>query len=211
MLLVLENEVDPDYRYFVPAMCEHLPAVRVHDVVADGPPSSLDGVDGVVVAGSTAGVYESDAHGWMTEEAAFVRELVANAVPILGVCFGHQLVNDALGGRVEHRGLVAELVEAELADDSLFDGVDPLLPALHGDHVVEAGDGLAPIAGAPHCPLFGTRHREAPVWTVQFHPEFTRSLLPRIQADFGWEGSGEAFGPVSGDRVLENFARLASR
>lgn len=211
MLLVLENEVDPDYRYFVPAMLEHLPAVRVHDVVADGPPASLDGIDGVVVAGSTAGVYETDAHGWMTEEAAFVRELVANEVPTLGVCFGHQLVNDALGGRVEHRGLVAELVQAELADDPLFDGVDPVLPALHGDHVVEPGDGLLPIVAAPHCPVFGTRHREAPIWTVQFHPEFTRSLLPQIRADFGWEGPAETFEQVSGHRVLENFARLAAR
>lgn len=191
-------------------MCEHLPAVRVHDVVADGPPSSLVGVDGVVDAGSTAGVYEADAHGWMTEEAAFVRELVELGMPTLGVCFGHQLVNEALGGRVEHRGLVAELVEAELTDDPLFEDVGPVLPALHGDHVLEAGDGLVPIVATPHCPLFGTRHREAPVWTVQFHPEFTRSLLPRIRADFGWEGSAEAFDPVSGHRVLENFARLVT-
>lgn len=210
MLLVLENEVDPDFRYFVPAMRDYLPEVRVHDVVNDGGRPSLDGIDGVVVAGSTAGVYERDAHPWMVEEAAFVRELVESDMPTLGVCFGHQLVNEALGGRVEHRGLVAELVEVSLADDPLLEGVSSVLPALHGDHVVESGKGLTPIASAPHCPVFATRHDDSPVWTVQFHPEFTRSLFPRIRADFGWDGDGEAFEPVSGHRVLENFARLAA-
>ena len=209
MLLVLENEVDPAYRYFVPAMREHLPATQVHDVVADGARPDLDGVDGVIIAGSTAGVYEADAHAWMAEEAALVRELVETGVPTLGVCFGHQLVNEALGGRVEHRGLTAELVDASLADDPLLEGVGPVLPALHGDHVVEAGDGLEPLVEAPHCPRFGTRHRDAPVWTVQFHPEFTRSLLPRIREDFGWSGPPEAFEAVSAHRVLGNFARLA--
>lgn len=211
MLLVLENEVDPEYRYFVPAIREFLPEVRVHDVVNDGGHPALDDADGVIVAGSTAGIYEHAAHPWMAEEAAFVRELVASEVPTLGVCFGHQLINEALGGRVEHRGLVAELVEASLEDDPLFSGVGATLPALHGDHVVEPGDDLRPIARAPHCPLFGTRHREVPVWTVQFHPEFTRSLLPNIRADFGWDGVAGAFDAVTGYRVLENFHRLATQ
>ncbi len=209
MLLVLENEVDPDYRYLVPSMREHLPETRVHDVVNEGADPDLDGVDGVIVAGSTAGVYEDDRHGWMAEEAALVRDLIDDRVPTLGVCFGHQLVNEALGGRVEHRGLTAELVEADLADDPLLEGVNATLPALHGDHVVELGDGLEPIVEAPHCPFFGTRHREAPAWTVQFHPEFTKSLLPRVREGFAWDGEAEAFEAVNGHRVLENFARLA--
>lgn len=162
MLLVLENEVDPAVRYFVPAMREFLPEVRVHDVVNDGGCPGLDGADGVIIAGSTAGVYEQEAHPWMAEEAAFVRDLVKSGVPTLGGCFGHQLVNEALGGLVEHRGLVAELVVATLEADPLLSGVGTTLPALHGDHVVEPGDNLHPVARAPHCPVFGTHHREAP-------------------------------------------------
>jgi len=72
-----------------------------------------------------------------------VRELIERETPTLGICFGPQLVNDALGGRVEHRGVRAGLAAAEFDDDPLFEGVPPVVPAVHGDIVVEAdGDRL---------------------------------------------------------------------
>ncbi|MFH5798737.1 type 1 glutamine amidotransferase [Haladaptatus sp. CMAA 1911] len=208
MLLVLENEVNPDYRYFVRSMESFLPDHEVYDYVAADEPPSLSGVDGVIVAGSTAGVYERDENPWMDEEAALVRELVKREVPTLGVCFGHQLVNDALGGSVEHRGLTNELVRADLADDPLFDGVSPVVPAVHGDHVVELGDGMEPIGSTEYNEYFATRHRNVPLWTTQFHPEFTDELYPKIAADFGWEENELSFDEVNGERVFENFVEL---
>lgn len=209
MLLVLENEVDPDKRYFVPEIVRYLSEYDVYPFAEDGGRPSLDEVDGVVVSGSTAGVYDRDVYSWMDEEAELIRELVDREVPTLGVCFGHQLVNDALGGRVEHRGLTNELVRADLTDDSLFEGVNDVIPAVHGDHVVETGERMEPVASAPHSENFATRHRDAPVWTVQYHPEFTDRLLPRIERDFGWQDNDLSFADVSVEETFRNFERLA--
>ncbi len=219
MLLSIENEVDPDARYLGEALRELLPACAVHDAVRDGgrppqetlPADGFDALSGVVVGGSTAGVYEADDHPWMREEAEFVRECVDHGVPVLGVCFGHQLVNEALGGRVEHHGLDHRLVSADLADDPLLDGVDSTIPAVHGDRVVESGDGMEPLASTADYEFFATRHRDAPVWTTQFHPEFTHDLLATIRADFGWTDDGDlSWDDVTAHRVLPNFARLAT-
>jgi len=164
-----------------------------------------------VISGSTAGVYEADDRPWIDDGRGLVRELVDARVPTLAVCFGHQLVNDALGGRVEHRGLRAGLVEAEFADDPLFAGVSPVVPAIHGDMVLEAGSGLDPIASVRdyEYPLFATRHETAPVWTVQFHPELGPGHESRLRNSFGWEADGHEFADVTGDRLFENFRDLA--
>ncbi|SDM01920.1 GMP synthase (glutamine-hydrolysing) [Halogranum gelatinilyticum] len=219
MLLVLENEVDRDKRYFVPEIVRYLPQHRVHDV-AHGDVPDIEGVvgdgggdsdvDGVILSGSTAGVYESADYPWMDELRTLVRDLVAHEIPTLGVCFGHQLVNDALGGSVEHRGLTAELVDVDLADDPLFAGVGSRIPMVHGDHVTALGDGMESIAEADYYPNLASRHEDAPLWTVQYHPEFTDRLLPNIARDFGWQGA-EDFSGVSVERTFANFARLAEK
>jgi len=210
MLLVLENEVDPDARYFVPEIVRYLSEYEVYPYAEAGGQPSLDGVDGVVLSGSTAGVYDRGDYPWMDEQAELARELVERGIPTLGVCFGHQLVNHALGGRVEHRGSTNRLVRADLADDPLFEGVGDVIPVVHGDHVVERGDGMEPIGSADYYEHFATRHREAPVWTVQYHPEFTERLLDRIRTDFGWEETDLSFSDVSVEETFRNFERLAT-
>ncbi|WP_439025751.1 type 1 glutamine amidotransferase [Haloarchaeobius sp. DT45] len=215
MLLSLENEVDPDARYLGDALRSLLTEYETYDYTRAGSRPAVDdllsrGVEGVVVGGSTAGVYEADQYPWMRDEAAFVRELVEHDVPVLGVCFGHQLVNEALGGTVEHHGLDHRLVAPALADDPLFEGVNPTVPAVHSDRVVEPGDGMVAIASTDDYRYFATRHRDAPVWTVQYHPEFQEPLLPRIREDFGWTESGRSWADVTTRRTLRNFERLAA-
>jgi GMP synthase (glutamine-hydrolysing) len=209
MLLVCDTEVDPDaYGYLPRALRALLPDHDHYHYPTRGGVPSLDGVDAVVVTGSTAGVYEVDDRPWIEEAKTFVRRAVDRGVPTLGVCFGHQLVNDALGGHVEHRGLTARLVDTDLADDPLFDGVEPTFPMVHGDHVTDLGEGMEPIASADYYPFLATRHAEAPVWTTQYHPEFTGEFLPRIERDFGWTGARD-FGDVTAARTVANFCRLA--
>ncbi|KTG11054.1 GMP synthase [Haloprofundus marisrubri] len=213
--------MNPKANYFVHELASYFPDAVVHDYARDGGPrtvAALDDiesvddvstVDGVVLSGSTAGVYESDAYPWMDDQRTLVRDLLNENVPTLGVCFGHQLVNDALGGTVEHRGLKATLVSLDLADDPLFSGVDETVPMVHGDVVVDAGTGMEPIASADYYPLVATRHENAPLWTTQFHPEFTSALHGRVRRDFGWTDSERTFDEVTAARVFENFRRLA--
>jgi GMP synthase (glutamine-hydrolysing) len=210
MLRLFRCEVDPDCAYHCDALAERFPEADEYDLTR-GTEGALDGVDAAVISGSTAGVYEDDERAWIEGARGVVRELVEREIPTLGVCFGHQLVNDALGGTVEHRGVRAGLANVEFGEDPLFEGVPPVVPSVHGDVVVEAGEGMEPTA-APvdyDYPLFATRHREAPVWTVQFHPELTAEHRDRLVADFGWDDGSHSFEETGGERLFRNFRALA--
>lgn len=208
-IYVVHNEVDPGSNYHCEALSGCFPEAESIDYPA-GERVPLSRADGVVLSGSTAGVYEADTHCWIREQEALVRELVSREIPTLGVCFGHQIVNTALGGTVEHLGTEAALVEVQLTDTDLFVGLDPVVVSLHGDQVIEVGTGLEVIAAADHAPVFGTRHRTAPMWTVQFHPEITVDLRDRLSADFDWDERGYDFESVVGDPVFENFNRFVT-
>jgi len=208
-LYVVRNEVDPECAYHCDALAAQFPTAEEIDFVA-GERISLDDVDGVVLTGSTAAVYESDSRSWISEQEALVRELVDREIPTLGVCFGHQVVNLALGGTVKEVGTTATLVEATLSDDPLFDGVEPIVVSLHSDIVTEPGADMEVIASADHARVFGTRHNSAPLWTVQFHPEITAAHRENLVTDFGWESEQFSFEDVSDGRVFENFVRLAA-
>ncbi|MDG5759636.1 type 1 glutamine amidotransferase [Natronococcus sp. A-GB1] len=206
-LYVVRSEVDPDCEYHCDALAAQFPdATEIDFVTGERPP--LEDVDGVVLTGSTAAVYEADRRPWIADQEALVRELVDREIPTLGVCFGHQVANAALGGTVENVGATATLVETDLADDPLFEGVGPVVPAVHGDAVTEPGEGMEVIAAADHAPVFGTRHRSVPLWTVQFHPEITAAVRDRLVEDFDWESRPFSFDDVSADRVCENFLAL---
>ena len=206
---VVRNEVDPDHEYHCDALEACVPGGKVVDFPA-GERVPLESTDGVVLTGSTAGVYESDTYPWITEQEALVRELVDRSIPTLGVCFGHQIVNSALGGAVEHVGTTATLVEATLVDDPLFEGVGSVVVSLHGDVVVETGHDLDVIASADHARVFGTRHRSAPLWTVQFHPEVTADLRTRLVDDFDWEPGQFSFADVDAHPVFDNFRGIVA-
>lgn len=105
----------------------------------------------------------------------------------------------------------AGLASVEFAEDPLFEGVPPVVPSVHGDVVVEAGEGMESIASPVDYdyPLLATRHRTAPVWTVQFHAELTAEHRDRLVADFGWENGPHSFEETDGERLFANFRALA--
>lgn len=206
---VVRSEPDPDREYHCDALAACFPGATEVDFVAGERFDPAD-ADAVVLSGSTAGVYERDERPWVPEQEELVRELRDRAVPTLGVCFGHQIANAALGGTVERIGLTTGLVEADLDDVALFDGVDPVVPVVHGDAVTKHGTGMEPIASAEHASIFGTRHRDAPLWTVQFHPEITSRIRHRLTDAFDWREGHHSFEDVSAMQVFQNFRALAS-
>lgn len=209
-LYVVRNEVNPECAYHCDALTARFPTAKAVDFVA-GERVSLDEADGVILTGSTAAVYESDSRPWITEQEKLVRELVNREIPTLGVCFGHQVVNSALGGTVEKAETTATLVEANLADDPLFDGVDPVVVSLHSDVVTEPGENMEIIASADHARVFGTRHRTAPLWTIQFHPEITATHRDNLINDFGWQSEQFSFDDVAAGQLFENFQRVVRK
>ena len=202
---VVLNEVDANATFHCDALADLVPSARRIDYPA-GERFDPDKAEAVVLTGSTAGVYERDVHPWIDEEEELIRSLVDRSVPILGVCFGHQLLNVALGGRVEPGAMTAGLVAADLADNPLFEDVEPAVPALHGDRVCEIGDGLERIASAPHAEIFGTAHPDRPIWTVQFHPEITADMTDALAA-YDWQMNSFSWEEVTAGRVIWNFVR----
>lgn len=213
MLLVCDTMAADGPSYFTDALADLALDSRegvVHSLPSDGLPTLSD-VDAVIVTGSTAGVYEADERPWIDDGRRLVRELVAREIPTLGVCFGHQLVNDALGGSVDAGDQKRGIVDVELDDDPLFDGVAGTIPMVHGDYVTSPGDRMETIGSADYYDHLATRHESAPVWTVQYHPEFTASLLDRIDDDFGWpdDDANRDFDEVTAAKTVDNFASLA--
>jgi len=129
------------------------------------------GFDGVVVTGSRSSVYWDEA--WIPQLVDYVAEVADAGVPILGVCYGHQVLAEALGGRVtgmdgfeigyntvRHRG-----------DDELFTDVPESFTVFttHGDAVVDLPPGATLLAENE----YGVHaFRKGHSWGVQFHPEY---------------------------------------
>lgn len=128
--------------------------------------------DAVVVTGSRSSVYEDEP--WIGQTREWVREAIEDhGLPALGVCWGHQLLADALGGTVEDMGEY-EIGYREVThsgDSLLFDDVDERFVAFttHSDAVAELPPGAEPIAENE----YGNHgFRKGDVFGVQFHPEY---------------------------------------
>jgi GMP synthase (glutamine-hydrolysing) len=138
-----------------------------------------EGFAGVIVTGSASSVTERAP--WMLRIERYLADAVGAQHAVLGICFGHQLLGQALGGLVERNPQGREMGTIELrivADDPLLDrGLRPALAhATHLDSVTRLPAGakvLATTALDPHCALrFGER-----AWGVQFHPEFDERVM----------------------------------
>jgi GMP synthase (glutamine-hydrolysing) len=101
-------------------------------------------------------------------------------VPILGICYGMQLACEALGGRVES----FPSREFGRAECRVLEPTEPLLVGIpesttvwmsHGDQVRSVGEGFVPLAATSTCPIAAVRHRERPVYGLQFHPEVSHT------------------------------------
>ncbi|WP_254762448.1 type 1 glutamine amidotransferase [Natrinema marinum] len=127
--------------------------------------------DGAVVTGSRASVYWDD--DWMRPVKEWVGEAIDRGVPFLGVCWGHQLLADVLGGTVADMG-VYEVGYSEIehtGESRLFDGIDDTFLAFtsHSDEVAELPPGAAPLAENDYSNHGFRKNR---VFGVQFHPEY---------------------------------------
>ncbi len=184
------------------AMFERLLAGRGYDfrtwnVVDMDLPAGPRDAGAWLVTGSKHGAYED--HPFIPPLEALIRAVHAAGVPLVGICFGHQIVAQAMGGRVEKFAGGWALGRTEYA----LDGIGTVhLNAWHQDQVVELPPAAIPAGTNAHCRLAALSYGPR-MWTVQPHPEFGGAIV----ADYARTRRGTLDYPDAGiDRAAQEAA-----
>ncbi len=138
----------------------------------DAPTEKLRKAKGIILSGGPSSVYEKDA-------PPFNPEIFSLGIPILGLCYGHQLMAQQTGGKVE-QGNVREygLAEIEVSkENKMFEGLEEkeTVWMSHGDKVGGLGKGFEVIASTPDCKNAAVANFSRNFFGFQFHPEVTHT------------------------------------
>ena len=198
-------------------------ALEVRRVDQGAPLPRPDEVAGVVVTGSSAMVTDRDA--WSERTAQWLRDAVLEGAPVLGICYGHQLLAHALGGRVAYNPLGRRLgtldvrLTAAAREDALFDGLPDVLHVAvsHRQVVVEPPPDATLLATTAYDPHHAYRVG-ARAWGVQFHPEYDADIVRAYLHDRRAKLLAEGLDPDAlaresrdtghGTQVLRRFAAI---
>lgn len=142
----------------------------------------LDDLSGVVVSGSASMV--SAREDWSEKTAKWLKSAVEAGVPVLGICYGHQLLAHALGGEVgvNPNGRQIGTVNAHMLQEAVD---DPLLGSLPTDYPVQTSHSESVLKLPPNAKRLATSERDQnfavrfadKAWGVQYHPEFSAPVM----------------------------------
>ena len=187
---------------------------------------SLDGYDALWVLGGPMDVWQEDEHPWLKDEKAFIQEAVEQrGMSYLGLCLGHQLLAEALGGSVGPAGTpeigVMDVQMTEMGATGIFmDDLPDRFPCLqwHSAEVTKLPQGAEVLATSPDCAVqamtWGPR-----AYSVQFHVEIEPDTVANWAKIPAYSAALEkAMGPGAVDRLaadcdrhMDEFNRLAER
>lgn len=150
-------------------------------MVLDGElPGSVNECDCWLITGSRHGVYED--HAWLAPLEAFVRDLEGSGLPLVGICFGHQVIAQALGGKVVKFGGGWGLGVNRYMSSSSVEPVRAL--AVHQDQVVQAPPKAQTIMSNDFCANAALSYQrdDGAEWarSFQFHPEFSTAWVSAL-------------------------------
>lgn len=193
------------------------------DVFSDQPLPDLESIIGIVITGSAAMV--SHREEWSEKAAMWLQHAVRAGLPVLGVCYGHQLLAHALGGKVgpNPNGRQIGTVTVTMLDSAR---ADPLMGSLplqfpaqvsHSESVLELPFDATRLATSPRDENFVIRFSEK-AWGVQFHPEFSATLISEYIAYRSKAIRGEGLDPdqllagvkvtKEANSILQKFAEI---
>ena len=156
--------------------------VDVYMAMAGDLPPQPETLDGIVITGSPASV--NDTLHWIPPLLDLIRRLDAQCRPMLGLCFGHQAIAAALGGRVGRSPGGWRLGTATTRIDVPQPWMDPparelTLFAAHNEQVLQPPPRAQVIGGDSGCPV-GALCIDRHVFTLQYHPEFSREFMAEV-------------------------------
>lgn len=171
-------------------------------------PKSVRDCDGYVITGSKHGAYEDLPFIPVLEQ--FIRDAFDANVPVAGICFGHQVMAQALGGKVEKfaGGWSTGPTDYQFGDETVR------LNAWHQDQVVTPPPGATTIASTPFCEYAGLSYGKKG-WSIQPHPEYAnefiqglidhrgRGVVPDAELDDAQERLKQ---PVDSKRIADQIA-----
>ncbi len=173
----------------------------------------LEDFDWLMVMGGSPHAWEMEENPWLKQEKAFLSQALSAGKIILGICFGAQLLAEALGGRVfpnEHPeiGWFEVTLTPEGRASFLFEGIPERFLTFHWhSDLFSLPPGCVRLAGSGPTPNQAFLVPKRPVVGLQFHPEYTREMVTRFARS---EGGEWAAGPFStgAEAVLDKTMRL---
>ena len=139
------------------------------------PMPAISTFDGLLITGSATGVY--DGHDWIDSCAELVRQTAKAGKPQVGICFGHQLMAQALGGKAEKsdKGWGVGIHDYKITAEAEW--MNPPSNRLacavsHQDQVTELPKGARILGGSEFCPMGVLDFAQGPAISFQQHPEF---------------------------------------
>ena len=155
------------------------------EVVTATSQPNLEDISGLILSGGPFSVYDPRA----PRIPDWVKPLIEKEVPILGICYGFQLLTQYFGGRVDraHSSEYGRMPIVRQGENPLFDGIDRSLTVWmsHGDSVLELPPGFAICALSENEIIASAFHVKDPIYGLQFHPEVNHTEF--------------------GDRIFSNF------
>ena len=141
-------------------------------------PADVHDCDGWLITGSRHGAYED--HPFIKPLEDFIRRAYGEQVPVVGVCFGHQIIAQAMGGKVERHDKGWSVGPT----DYDFDGEKLTLNAWHRDQVVKVPPAAKVVATNDFCENAALLYDDR-MFTVQAHPEFPNSFVDGLMVTRG--------------------------
>lgn len=180
--------------------------------------------DGYLITGSPFGVYED--HAFIPGLEEFIRIGIKKSVPMVGICFGHQVMAMAVGAQVQksRKGWGVGVHRYTLGPDAVeFFGPIPSEKSLrcivsHQDQVLSIPDDVRCLGGSEFCPNGILQYGDGPALSFQMHPEFTNAfsleLLNSRRDKIGPNRVAEAVesfeGPSDKDTILKAIVQIFS-